>query len=40
MVAATFYKAMGIDYHKEYKTNTGRPVMIVREGEAMRELLV
>jgi hypothetical protein len=40
MVASTFYKAMGIDYHKEYKTNTGRPVMIVRDGEAMRELLV
>jgi len=40
MVAATFYKAMGIDYHREYKTNTGRPVMIVRDGEAMRELLV
>ena len=39
MVAATFYKAMGIDHHKEYNTNTGRPVMIVRDGEPIKELL-
>jgi hypothetical protein len=39
MVAATFYKAMGIDHHKEYNTNTGRPVMIVRDGEPVKELL-
>jgi len=39
-VAATFYKSMGVDYKKEYKTASGRPIMIVREGEAMKELLV
>jgi uncharacterized protein (DUF1501 family) len=31
-MAASFYQALGIDYHKEYHTNTGRPVMIVRQG--------
>jgi len=31
-VAATFYHALGIDHTKEYHTSTGRPVMIVREG--------
>jgi uncharacterized protein (DUF1501 family) len=32
MVAASFYRSLGIDYTKEYHTSTGRPVMIVREG--------
>ena len=31
-VAATFYHALGIDHTHEYHTNTGRPIMIVREG--------
>jgi hypothetical protein len=38
-VAATFYKSLGIDPHKEFRTPTGRPVMIVRNGEPMEELL-
>jgi hypothetical protein len=38
-VAATFYQSLGIDAHKEYKTPTGRPVMIVRNGTAIRELV-
>jgi hypothetical protein len=38
-VAASFYQALGIDYQKEYHTNTGRPVMIVREGSVIRGLL-
>jgi uncharacterized protein (DUF1501 family) len=37
-VAATFYHALGIDHHKEYHTSTGRPVMIVRNGEPITEL--
>lgn len=37
-IAASFYKALGIDSHKEYHTNTGRPVMIVREGEPLSGL--
>ena len=37
-VAATFYHALGIDPAKEYLTNTGRPVMIVRDGTVMPEL--
>jgi uncharacterized protein (DUF1501 family) len=35
MVAASFYKSLGIDYTKEYHTSTGRPVMIVREGSSI-----
>jgi hypothetical protein len=31
-VAASFYHALGIDHRKEYRTVTGRPVMIVRDG--------
>jgi uncharacterized protein (DUF1501 family) len=38
-VAATFYRALGIDHTKEYHTNTGRPVMIVRNGEPIDTLL-
>jgi hypothetical protein len=38
-VAATFYRTLGIDYQKEYHTNTGRPVMIVREGAVLSQLM-
>jgi hypothetical protein len=38
MVAASFYKSLGIDYTKEYHTSTGRPVMIVREGSPVSGL--
>jgi hypothetical protein len=38
-VAATFYTAMGINPTKEYKTPGGRPVMIVRYGNVVKELL-
>lgn len=37
-VAASFYHNLGIDHTKEYHTNTGRPVMIVREGHVIDEL--
>jgi hypothetical protein len=37
-VAATFYQSLGIDPHKEYRTPTGRPVMIVRNGTPIAEL--
>jgi uncharacterized protein (DUF1501 family) len=37
-VAASFYHAIGIDHTKEYNTSTGRPVMIVREGNVIDEL--
>jgi len=37
-VAASFYRALGIDATKEYHTNTGRPVMIVREGTPIDSL--
>lgn len=37
-VAASFYKTLGIEPTKEYHTNTGRPVMIVREGTPITEL--
>lgn len=37
-VAASFYHALGIDHTKEYKTTTGRPVMIVRDGQVIPQL--
>ena len=36
--AASFLHALGIDYHQEYDTPTGRPVMISREGNPIPEL--
>lgn len=39
-VAATFYKSLGIDPAKEYRTPGGRPVMITRYGTVVPELLV
>jgi len=38
-VAATFYHSLGIDFRREYHTNTGRPVMLVREGSVIQGLL-
>jgi uncharacterized protein (DUF1501 family) len=38
-LAATFYHTLGIDHAKEYHTATGRPVMIVRDGSVIRELV-
>ena len=38
-IAATFYHCLGIDHTHEYHTNTGRPVMIVRDGRVVNELL-
>jgi hypothetical protein len=38
-IAATFYHALGIDYRKEYKTPSGRPVMIARHGTPIPELI-
>jgi len=37
-IAASFYKSLGIDHKKEYHTNIGRPVTIVRNGEPIPEL--
>jgi hypothetical protein len=37
-IAASFYHALGINHQKEYHTSSGRPVMIVREGQVMPEL--
>ena len=37
-VAASFYYSLGIDYTKEYQTPTGRPVMIVRNGNLVEEV--
>lgn len=36
-VAATFYHALGIDHQKEYHTNIGRPITIVRDGVVIPE---
>jgi uncharacterized protein (DUF1501 family) len=38
-VAATFYRTLGIDHTKEYHTNSGRPIMIVRDGHVIEKLL-
>lgn len=37
-VAASFYHSLGIDFSKEYHTNTGRPITIVREGSVIKPL--
>ncbi len=37
-VAASYYHSLGIDFHKEYQTNIGRPVMIVRDGKLIPQL--
>ena len=37
-VLSTVYHALGIDHHKEYHTNTGRPMMVVRNGNPIPEL--
>jgi hypothetical protein len=38
-VAATFYRTLGIDHNKEYDTNTGRPITLVRDGHLIDKLL-
>ncbi|QDU27820.1 hypothetical protein ETAA8_29110 [Anatilimnocola aggregata] len=38
-VAATFYHTLGIDHTHEYHTNTGRPIMIVRDGKIITQAL-
>jgi len=38
-VAATFYHTLGIDHRREFRTPTGRPVMITRYGNVIRELV-
>ncbi len=37
-VAASFYHTLGIDHTKEYHTNIGRPITIVRDGVVIPEL--
>ena len=37
-VAASFYYNLGIDFRKEYHTTSGRPIMIVRDGDVIHEL--
>lgn len=37
-VAASFYQNLGIDFSKEYHTNTGRPITIVRNGSVINKL--
>ena len=38
-IAASIYRALGIDFRKEYQTNTGRPAVIVPEGDVIPGLL-
>ena len=37
-VAASLYYNLGIDYRKEYHSDTGRPIMILRDGDRIPEL--
>ncbi len=37
-VAASFYHSLGIDYTKEYHSNSGRPITIVRNGKPIKPL--
>ncbi len=38
-IASTFYHSLGINPEKEYHTPSGRPVMIVRYGKKIKEVL-
>jgi uncharacterized protein (DUF1501 family) len=38
MVAASFYHSLGVDFTKEYASNTGRPITMVRDGSVIRPL--
>lgn len=37
-VASTLYSSLGIDYHKQYVTPTGRPIHLATGGEPIKEL--
>ncbi len=37
-VAASFYHNLGIDPKKEYQTETGRPITLVRDGTVIPQL--
>jgi Protein of unknown function (DUF1501) len=37
-VAASFYHSLGIDHTREYDTETGRPIMLVRDGKIIPQL--
>ena len=37
---AAIYKKLGIDYHKEYLSNIGRPVKLVRDGSTPLDFLM
>ena len=37
-VAASLYHTLGIDHTAEYHTNTGRPIMVVRDGNVIEPL--
>ncbi len=34
--ATSIFHSLGIDAHTEYQTNTGRPIMINRDGKVIR----
>ncbi|MEM7477539.1 MAG: DUF1501 domain-containing protein, partial [Planctomycetota bacterium] len=37
-VAASFYHSLGIDPTREYHTETGRPITLVRDGKVIQQL--
>ena len=37
-IASSLYTALGIDYHKQYMTPTGRPIHLATGGEPIKEL--
>ena len=39
-VAATVLHALGIDHRHEYRTSSGRPIQIVREGSVIEDVFV
>lgn len=38
-ISTTLYHALGIDYHRQYMTPTGRPIHLASGGEPIKELL-
>jgi uncharacterized protein (DUF1501 family) len=39
-ILATIYHVMGIDYRQELYDQLGRPIPVLRQGEAIRELIL
>ncbi|HCN76529.1 MAG TPA: DUF1501 domain-containing protein, partial [Verrucomicrobiales bacterium] len=37
-IAASFYRNIGIDPHREYHIDTGRPIQLIRNGKPIEQI--